>query len=701
VNRGYGRTFHQAHHKPFDQQAGDCTGADADSLRAILSGLEAGILFRKSMKKAGMMAACAGFAYQTGVFASGVTPYLPLNLEPEIEAQIERVLILGDKPVMSRPIPASMVLAALPKACQIDERLCRQVQRYLARYTHDSGITHGSIEAAAHRGSDPAMPNRYGMGDKSSWDLSGTAYYQPSDYLLVNVGAINYRGRTDYTGSYLSLGFSWAQIDLGYRPHWFSPMTDSSMLMGTEASTMPSFTLSNSEPFSPLGIKYEIFDARMSESSHIKFDNGVRRGHPMLFGARIAIEPVSGWSFAVNRLLQYGGAGRPSSFKDLYKAFLNPAKYDNTNPDLTFDQQFGNEEASFTSSFLFHTRIPFAVYAEYAGEDTSRGRSYLLGNAALSWGIHFPRLFERFDLTFETSEWQNLWYIHDVYLDGLTNNGRVVGNWFGDQRYPGDAVGGRSNMVRLAWDATFGGLVELRYRTVQNQQYGLMHYDRYHDLTVGYSRPFKGAVVGGNLDLGRDVFGASFTRLEGFVRYDEGLGGLGTALGDLGGGEDSGEKKGELFVDAGVNMYRLRTDLTDEDNRTTAPKKNGAHFAIGARRFVTEHGDLGTRVELDDIEGHSLIGVRLIDYRYRIFGPIAVDAFLGAARYALATPAYGVYYGGGLQWRNVLPGVDIGADLRFNDSIARDHVLPTDPHSPRPDSFYDVWGGVFSISYHY
>jgi hypothetical protein len=293
--------------------------------------------------------------------------------------------------------------------------------------------------------------------------------------------------------------------------------------------------------------------------------------------------------------------------------------------------------------------------------------------------------------------------VHPIYNDGVTNYGRVVGNWIADQRVFNDAPGARSNMVRLAWDATFGGLVEARYRTVQNQQYGLFHYDRYHDLTLGYSRSWKGMVVGGDVDLGRDVFGSNFTRVAGFVRYDSGVEGLGSSLFGSVEAESppDGEKKGELFVDAGVNMYKVRVDLTNEDDRTTGPRKTGSHFALGGRRFVGQRSAIGTRVELDDIDGHSLVGVRLIDYRYLAFGPVVLEGFLGAARYALATPAYGFYYGGGVSWRNILPGVDICADLRYNDSIARDHVLSSDPQVARPDSFYDVWGGVFSISYHY
>ncbi|HWS67278.1 MAG TPA: hypothetical protein VN325_31305, partial [Steroidobacteraceae bacterium] len=53
-------------------------------------------------------------ALQPHAHARGVTPYLPLNLDPEVERQVERVLILGGKPVMTRPIPAAVVLDALP-----------------------------------------------------------------------------------------------------------------------------------------------------------------------------------------------------------------------------------------------------------------------------------------------------------------------------------------------------------------------------------------------------------------------------------------------------------------------------------------------------------------------------------------------------------------------------------------------------------
>src|SRR6185437_11630268 len=161
----------------------------------------------------------------------------------------------------------------------------------------------------------------------------------------------------------------------------------------------------------------------------------------------------------------------------LFDAFFNPSKFDNAGTaGAAFNQQFGNQEGSVTSTLLFPGKVPFAFYVEYAGEDTSRGRSYLFGNASLSVGVHFPRLWERFDLTIEATEWQNAWYTHSLYLDGMTNDRLVTGNWFGDQRIFGENAGGHSQTVRIGYEPSFGGSLELQYRRALNAWYTLGHY---------------------------------------------------------------------------------------------------------------------------------------------------------------------------------------------------------------------------------
>jgi hypothetical protein len=236
---------------------------------------------------------------------------------------------------------------------------------------------------------------------------------------------------------------------------------------------MPSVTLSNYKPLTRLGFQYEFFWARMSQTgrhsgqslsgNNIVYNGIASRGNPYLFGAQLSIEPLPGWSLGVNRLLQYGGgSGLPDSARFLLRDFFKPSGLSQTQ---------GNQQASYVSRFIFPGKIPFAVYFQYAGEDNSNGGSYLLGSPSISTGIDFPRIFRYFDVTYEIAEWSNIWYVHNIFLDGMSNDGLVNGNWGADQRNFGDGVGARSQMLRVGWEPPFGGYLEERVRTLQNQTY--------------------------------------------------------------------------------------------------------------------------------------------------------------------------------------------------------------------------------------
>jgi len=657
----------------------------------------------------GVLAGCAVFVLAGRARAEGVTAYLPLDLEPEIERQIERVLILADEPILKRPFAVQLVEDALPQACEVDKPLCEKVRRYLERYSRDYAVTEASATGTFVHGKDTgALPNSYGEPVNSKWDLSAQGYVQPNDYVLLAAGADAYSGRTVPVGSMLSLGTNWAQIDIGYRNHWFSPMTESSQLIGTEAPTLPSVTISNYEPLTRFGFQYEFFLARMSTQPLIY--NGIDgSGQPKLFGAQFSIEPFPGWSIGVNRLLEYGaGIGLPSSARFLLKDFFHPGGQ---------SQNEGNQQASYASRFIFPSKIPVAIYAQYAGENTEDGGSYLLGNSALSFGVDFPKLGRYFDATYEYSEWQNTWYTHFIYQDGMSNYGFVLGNWGADQRIFHDGIGARSQMLRVGWFPSFGGYLEERIRTVANQSYyaygdtreydpnGVPYpYHHYYDFTLRYSRPWKGLTVGSELLTGRDVLGQSFTRLSGFVRYggdartrDDGF------VDD--GSPDPDESPvihndhgAEWFVDAGANASKVHKDLQENLSIVTTNIGFGPHVALGARRAVSNNNDLGVRLEYDQVDGHALVGVRALDYRYRFDGPVALGLFAGAARYNLATPAFSIYFGAGAQWRNIIPNWDLNFEFKHAQNLARDHLLATDPQGARPDSFYKVDGALVYLS---
>jgi hypothetical protein len=632
----------------------------------------------------------------TNAFARGVSPYLPLSTDPEMEARIEYLLILADRPVLRRPIAAATVLDAMPDACRKDPVLCEEVRRYLAPYMREWGVSDVTLEAAVSSDEVRDVPNRFGLTTDSQWVASARGHWQPFDHALLSLGAVAYQDEIVPEGSYFSFGWDRAQLDIGYRAHWLSPAVGSSMLLSTNAATMPSVTLSNYTPLTRFGFSYEIFGALMSRSDRIIYRNAETSGRPRLAGLHVSMEPASGWALGASRVMQYGGGERPGSLGDLFKAFFSPSKYDNTSAELTVDEQVGNQAASITSELIFPGPTPFSVYFEYSGEDTSNAKNYLLGNAALTAGIRFPRLGRRFDLVYEASEWQNQWYLHHVYLDGLIQEGRVIGHWGGDERIRGDQVGAQSHLLRIGWNPPFGGRAEAQLRTIENESYGVVPYERGYDGTLRYSYPLMGLRVGAEVFAGRDVFGENFSRIGAFVRYT-GERDTGPAAAYSSTLSPSTDKSAELFVEAGAAYNRVSIDL-DARDRTTETNAS-PHFAVGARRAVSDYSDLGARIELDDVDGHTLLSVRAIDYRFRYAIPLALNVFVGASRYDVATPAYGLYFGAGLQWRDILPGWDIGFDVRTAKKVARDHVLPDDADSTlRPDSFYTVQSLSMSVS---
>ncbi|HEV2270411.1 MAG TPA: capsule assembly Wzi family protein [Steroidobacteraceae bacterium] len=674
------------------------------------------------MKKTALLLAATCIASQGAAHALGVTPYLPLNLDPDVESQVERVLILGDEPVMTRPIPAALVLEALPKACKVDRPLCESVQRYLNRYMQTTGVEFTSLSAAATSGSSKiVLPNQHGEKAQSPYEVAGAAYLQPNSYTLLNVGGVAYQGRATPTGTMLSLGFDWAQLDIGWRDHWWSPMTDSAMLISTESPTMPSITLSNYRPLTRLGLQYETFIARMSESDRIELPlNGpipeLTRGYPKIGGIRVSIEPVSGWALSAQRVVIWGGgAAGGQSFTDILKAMFRPGAAQVTGTGGP-NSAIGKQEASLTSRFIFPGRIPFSAYFEYAGNDTLAGHSPLVGKPDISAGIDFPRI-GPFTLTYEISSYAPTWYVHSAtpvqtgYLDGITNYGDSLGHWFGDQRVLAtpnslaDQVGGQSNMLRIGWDPSFGGLLTLQLRALANENgtlFGTYSYKNEYLGSLSYSYPWKGYTVGAQVDAGRDVFGDRYTRVEGYLRDGDAL---------LHGSDDDSETAAfagerpdgdELYVSAGADYYRTQINL----HLTAYPPyytkyTADPYFALGARRRVSAHQDLGVAVEADDISGRNLVSVRMLDYRYRTGWPLAFNAFVGASRYALATPAYGLYAGGGLQWRDVLPGWDIGLDYRTVLYAQRERDLPTDPEplgTAKPDSLTNISSWTLYVS---
>ncbi len=646
---------------------------------------------------------------------SGASPYLPLNLSPEIERQAERVLVLAGRPVLTRPVPIDTLLEALPAACQRDQALCRRMRNYLDRYFGQAGLTQASVEVAGATHSTTTLPNQRGERIDSPIDGSVAGFFRPYDHILLSVGGVAYAG-TDHRfipdGTLLSVGNQYLQVDAGYRPHWLSPMTDSSMLISTEAPTLPSLTLSNQRPISPLGLQYEFFVARMGFSNHIVFNGVDTAGHPRLAGMHFGLAPVPGLALSANAIWQFGGGARPGSFGDFLRHFFQSTNFGGS-ADPNLNNRFSNRAVAVTSAYTFPTRSPFVAYLEYAGRDTFHGEPYRFRETDLSAGLHFPEFLGRFDLVMEFSEWQNAWYTDYVWLDGLTVNGDVIGNWGADWRTFKDDVGAQSEMISLGWPLRSGDEVYARFRTLQNEHYRsstppivLESYSRALMLTLEYAQPRNGYTRGLQLDTGRDSFGSNFARLAAFVRFDGGNGSAGHASyadEDSASDDDVPELPGfERFVDFGISGGRLGLDLGGfSAAQESAPLQYRSvvspHVGLGVRRAISTNNDLGIRAELDNFHG-AMVGLRILDYRYRFDRHLSVGGFIGYARYAGPTPAQGFYGGAGLSWRDLLPRWDLSLDARFFDHVQRNKLLPSDPQNGDSVEWYTMQAPALYLS---
>ncbi len=213
---------------------------------------------------------------------------------------------------------------------------------------------------------------------------------------------------------------------------------------------------------------------------------------------------------------------------------------------------------------------------------------------------------------------------------------------------------------------------------------------------------------GAQLDAGKNIFGEDFGRLSGFVRYSQNAPRFYAHAADDAYDSSPGTHR---FVVAGGSYSLRRYDVSDGASPVEDFESTGAHIGIGARRQMTQRSDLGVRLEFDDVDGRSLIAIRVLDYRYRFRKPFALTVFAGAARYEARTPAHGYYGGLGVQWLDVLPGFDLSFEGRYADRVVRNKDFPGEYNPPGPSApltqqgypneYSDFFIGTLSLGYRF
>ena len=150
----------------------------------------------------------------------------------------------------------------------------------------------------------------------------------------------------------------------------------------------------------------------------------------------------------------------------------------------------------------------------------------------------------------------------------------------------------------------------------------------------------------------------------------------------------------EWHADLGfsVNQLDVELDQRPESDLTRSDSYTSPHLGLGFYR-VSSPGSahwLGMRGEYDNLGGDALLGLRVIDYQYRLSDRFSLDAFGGGAMFRDGESAYGWLFGFGATYRELLPDIDLAVALRRGEGLNRDNSVTTEDSSENRDLFYDI-----------
>jgi len=391
----------------------------------------------------------------------GSTLYLPLN-DP-MAPEVERLAVVSELSSMSRPYPLSRIQTAAENSAKRFPELSERILAYLHTvYGADLNMVHAGVEvSASNDGEGLPLLNNYGDASGRDYALYATGAWNSGGALkgLAQLRVFDDNGKVELAPdlAYLSVGPGWAQLDVGYRDHWFAPGRGDSPLISNNAESFPALTLSNTEPFSFLGLHYEFFVGQLQNHESIMLGTVSSSGRPYLAGTHITIAPAEWLELGATRTFMFGGGARDVSSGDFFEAFLDPTGKDNVGlGDCTGKSpncEFGNQQMTLSGAIKMDiSGKPLQVYGIVGAEDTSRGSAQYLGNVLMSVGAYFPWLTQHSSLRMEYAEFEAGWYVHHIYQDGYTNDGRVLGAGWGDLQGGGLGAAGRS--VLLQWSFT-------------------------------------------------------------------------------------------------------------------------------------------------------------------------------------------------------------------------------------------------------
>tara|TARA_Y100000780_G_scaffold19240_1_gene16357 strand:- start:724 stop:2178 length:1455 start_codon:yes stop_codon:yes gene_type:complete len=475
-----------------------------------------------------------GIIFSSQVSANGVSAYLPLKQNPQLEQLVEKLLVVGDNThMMAKPYKTSEVLKALKSIEHSYPSLYQKLFNELALYKQTDAVTYAKATVAY--GNEPkSIPNQRGQKVDTYLKLEAGAFANFGNHFGVSIAGIANEDDLLPTQSFVYFGNSYAQVDIGYRERWYSPMYDSAMILSTNAKTLPSIGISNVEPITDFDISYDLFYMKMKTDPAINSGKEVGKtvpGKPHLAGVHLSFSPFEDLTLSANRLLQFGGGDRSVGISDFAEAFFLPGNNDNVNgeefeefgPNYEVGDQLASVSFDYKATWF---NVPFSFYGDIGFEDTLGGGKK---NNAYNFGLFLPYLNEDHSLRFENSRWQEGWYIAHLYSLGNTISGQVLGHWAGNERGENHQPAAESQSINWVWQYSSTQNIDTTIRRIENgleSQDGngsgrlpLSSYTIGVELETRYTQQLQEGYWGLELYTGKTVFNDNFIKVGAFYGW--------------------------------------------------------------------------------------------------------------------------------------------------------------------------------------
>ena len=249
-----------------------------------------------------------------------------------------------------------------------------------------------------------------------------------NDTLEYNISMQIFDNKTRFDESYFAYYFNNHVLTIGRASRWWSPSSDSSLILSNSARPSPGISLKNYNPkiiqskyLSFLGpINYEFFINKLEENRYVS--------NALLFGNRISIQPHSRLGVSFFRTAQFGGDGRNLNTKIFVDMLLGKDNYDAD--DLNKENEPGNQIGGMDFNLLLLQKKNLSLYGQIAGEDES---GYLPSKTFYSLGLGYSwdlLDIKKINLEFSDtgSRQKNTTYNHSIYKNGYRYYGLPIGS---------------------------------------------------------------------------------------------------------------------------------------------------------------------------------------------------------------------------------------------------------------------------------